>query len=229
MKPRAVLFDLDGTLYDPGAVRTEMLTALFVRFLGNPLGTIRTARNIRAFRRTFETLRELGEAEAPLAATRFERAAAARGIRPEEMRVLFEDWMVRRPCQHLGTAMRRDLPACLDRLAEADVRLGVFSDHPVEAKLRAMGVRGRFDQAISAMDPDVNAMKPHPKGLLVACERWGVEPADVVYVGDRADVDVAAAQAAGCRSILIGIPGTSEHPTVLNFTELADRLLGDAD
>tara|TARA_R110002126_G_scaffold41590_33_gene121028 strand:- start:728 stop:1402 length:675 start_codon:yes stop_codon:yes gene_type:complete len=222
MTPRAVLFDLDGTLYDLGALRSEMVMELLVLAL---TFRWRTLLRIRAFRKQFETLRELGRPEAPLRVTRFERAAAARGDRVEAVRETHDEWMLRRPAKYLASAMRKDLRASLARLREAGLKVGVFSDHPVEAKLRAMGIREEFDFALSAMDPNINAMKPHPRGLEVACTRWGIEPGELVYVGDREDVDVAVAQAAGARPVLIGLPGASQHESVLNFNELANLLL----
>jgi HAD superfamily hydrolase (TIGR01549 family) len=222
MTPRAVLFDLDGTLYDSGALRSEMLTELLFHTATRGWGTLK---RIRALRKQFETLRELGRPVAPLSATRFERAATASGSRYEDVQETFEEWMLRRPGKYLASAMRKDLRASLVRLRKAGLKLGVFSDHPVEAKLRAMGIRDEFDFALSAMDPEINAMKPHPRGIEVACERWGLEPSDIVYVGDREDVDVGVAVAAGSRPVLLAVPGETKHDSVLNFGELADLLL----
>jgi putative hydrolase of the HAD superfamily len=50
----------------------------------------------------------------------------------------------------------------------------------------------------------VNAFKPHPRGFLAACEGWGWSPHEVVYVGDRCEVDAMGAAAAGMPCVIIG-------------------------
>jgi FMN phosphatase YigB (HAD superfamily) len=50
--------------------------------------------------------------------------------------------------------------------------------------------------ALCATDPDINAFKPHPKGFLHACRHWGVPPEEVLYIGDRPEVDAVGAATA---------------------------------
>ena len=44
------------------------------------------------------------------------------------------------------------------------------------------------------------AMKPEPEAVFYICEQLGLEPAEVVYIGDS-DVDMLTAANAGLRSI----------------------------
>jgi phosphoglycolate phosphatase len=55
--------------------------------------------------------------------------------------------------------------------------------------------------------------KPHPRPLLYAAERLGVEPHECVYVGD-AERDVLAARAAGMRAVVacFGYLSESDDP-----------------
>ncbi len=64
--------------------------------------------------------------------------------------------------------------------------------------------------------------KPHPKGLLIACERLNVEPVHCVYIGDQ-ECDLQAATAAGMDSILIR--GT-HTPTDLTHEKVVDDFAG---
>ena len=82
--------------------------------------------------------------------------------------------------------------------------MGVLSDYPAEAKLRALGLAGRFSLVLCATDPEVGAFKPNPRGFLRACERWQIARGDVLVVGDRVDVDAAGAAAAGMPCVIIG-------------------------
>ena len=51
--------------------------------------------------------------------------------------------------------------------------------------------------------------KPHPEPLLMALKQLGVDPENAVMVGDQ-PVDAQAAQAAGCKSILIDFEKTKD-------------------
>ena len=106
--------------------------------------------------------------------------------------------------------MRADLPAFLDYLSARKLHLGVLSDYPVEDKLRAMDVRDRFSLALCSSDAEINALKPNPRGLQHACAQWGLAPEEVLYVGDRADVDAGAAEAAGMPCAILDSSATGE-------------------
>jgi HAD superfamily hydrolase (TIGR01509 family) len=72
------------------------------------------------------------------------------------------------------------------------------SRESAELVLAATGLRGRFDVVVTA--DDVRRPKPDPEGLRLACERLGVEPAEVAYVGDLPG-DAAAARACGALAL----------------------------
>jgi FMN phosphatase YigB (HAD superfamily) len=59
-------------------------------------------------------------------------------------------------------------------------------------------------RSVCASDPAIGAFKPNPRGYLQACAIWRLSPDQVVFVGDRADVDAAGAAAAGMPCVIIG-------------------------
>ena len=70
----------------------------------------------------------------------------------------------------------------------------VMSEADVRAALAGSGIGELLEVVVTSSD--VGAAKPDPRGLLQACERLGVAPPDVLFVGD-AEVDAGAARAAG--------------------------------
>jgi putative hydrolase of the HAD superfamily len=50
-------------------------------------------------------------------------------------------------------------------------------------------------------------MKPDPRAYAVACEELGVEPGEALFVGDGANDELAGAERAGLRAVLIHRPG----------------------
>ena len=59
--------------------------------------------------------------------------------------------------------------------------------------------RDPFSPAISR---EFTPYKPSPAALLHICQQWGVQPEDVVMIGDSARDDVVAGNRAGCSTIL---------------------------
>ena len=85
--------------------------------------------------------------------------------------------------------------------------MGVYSDYPAEQKLAAMGVAVFMDLILYSGEPAVDVLKPHPKGFKLAAERLQLKPEEILYVGDRPEVDAAGAKAAGMDCRLVGPHG----------------------
>lgn len=76
----------------------------------------------------------------------------------------------------------------------------------VERKLKYLGLNYKdFDPRIYCYDQ--GWVKPEPAPFLAAIESLDLKPEEIVYVGDREDIDVEGAQAVGIKTIYIG--GTS--------------------
>ena len=207
--PKAVLFDLDGTLYELEPVRRRMGRALAINALLSPLKGPRTIKVLKAFRAIREDLRAIGDGSPCLDDAQYAEPARQLGLEPDVVRAAVEDWMLERPLPHLFSAGRTALRPILAALKGWDLPIGVFSDYPADAKLAALGVDDMVDVTVCATESEVNAFKPHPRGFLVAAERMGVTPEEVVYVGDRVEVDAAGAAAAGMRCLIVGAPERS--------------------
>jgi FMN phosphatase YigB (HAD superfamily) len=203
---RAVLFDVDGTLYRQRPLRALMAAELAVVPWTSrlPWHVPRLWRVLSAFRRVREELRDLGRPDGPLATLQYSQAARRAGVTEAEVRDVVGEWIYRRPLKYLPHVVRRDAGDVFRRLRERGLGVGAFSDYPVADKLRAMRLDGSATLQLDATDSAINAFKPHPAGLAYACQQWGLPPAEVLYVGDRVDVDVRAAAQAGLPCAIVG-------------------------
>lgn len=200
---RAVLFDLDGTLYHQPRMRLLMAVQLAAYLARHPVAGRRVARILSAFRRAQESLR--GNAGTrPAAVLQMERAAERAGVGVAEVEAAVAEWMFERPLRHLAGCRAVGMVRLLAFLQSRKIPLGVLSDYPADGKLRALGIGDNFSLVLSASDPEVGVFKPHPRGFLAACRRWQLDPADVLFVGDRADADAAGAAAAGMPCVIVG-------------------------
>ena len=222
---RAVLFDLDGTLYRQRPVRLMMGLELLTSTLTHPFGARQRLVALKRFRSAQEELRASGQAlditQAQVAA-----AATASGLPVDDVARVAEEWMQARPLKYLARFKASGLDDLLSFLDRAKVPAGVFSDYPAADKLAAMGIAGRFRIVLSASDATIGRLKPHPRGFLMACEQWRLAPRDVLFVGDRADVDAAGAAAAGLPCVIVGraMQSTTRYLTVPTLERLRDVL-----
>jgi HAD superfamily hydrolase (TIGR01549 family) len=223
-RPSAVLFDLDGTLYRQAPLRRLMALELLTLPLGGPVRAPRRFRALSAFRHAQEALRSRGASRGggSLAAAQVAAAAQASGLPETEVAGLVQEWMQERPLKYLLRVRAAGLLALLDYLDVAGIRVGVLSDYPAEAKLQALGLAGRFAPVLCTTDPEIGALKPHPRGFLRACEIWRLAPREVLMVGDRADADAAGAASAGMPCVIVGGRNGADRPymTVPSFERL---------
>lgn len=106
-------------------------------------------------------------------------------------------------------SIRRSLvprPGAVETLRELRRRghaLGMLSvcSEEVERAWDETAFRGLFDAEVFSCTEGL--AKPDPRAYLAVTERLGVEPADAVFVGDGANDELAGAERAGLRAVLI--------------------------
>ena len=60
-----------------------------------------------------------------------------------------------------------------------------------------------YDLIICSTDKTINSFKPNPKGLNYILNRYNALPSEVVYIGDRLDVDGKCAENAKVKFVLV--------------------------
>ena len=185
MSATAVLFDLDGTLLDTLAdIALAMNTALAeAGFPSHP---------VDAYRRMVGSgMRELVRRAAPEAGVRADavvrRASALYGERPV-----------------VHTRPYRGIEDLLARLADCSVPVAILSNKPDDLTQTVVRtLLGSYRFALVRGLVDGAAPKPDPGSALEAAAALGVEPHNVVYLGDS-DVDMHTATRAGMRAVGAG-------------------------
>jgi FMN phosphatase YigB (HAD superfamily) len=229
---QAILFDLDGTLYRQRPMQALMAAELLTLALRNPLAAPRRWRVLREYRKAQERLRGVNGQSSDTRHTppdQIGMTAASTGVPRTEVQSLVDEWMLDRPLKYLPLCRVRGLVPFLDFCDARQLRIGVLSDYPPAAKLRALRIDRRFSLMLCSTDPEIGVFKPHPRGFFVACNRWGLTPREVLVVGDRSDVDAAGAAAAGMPCVVIGKPPrrSGADLLVLESLERLHRVLDD--
>ena len=198
---RAVVFDLDDTLLDHRRSSTRALD----RWLPN-LGAVADDRAVAAWFEAEElhfprwSAGEITSAE--------QRRHRLRDMLPavglpvgddDELDRLFLDYLDHYRDCWVGFD---DVPAAVDRLHRAGVRMAVLTnglDAQQRAKVEALGLGGVVDPVVTA--EALGVAKPDPAAYRAVCRRLGLAPATVLHVGDRHDLDVVGARAAGLQAV----------------------------
>jgi putative hydrolase of the HAD superfamily len=119
------------------------------------------------------------------------------------------------------------MPALL-RLKAAGLTLGLISnvDHDIMPVCRELGLADVLQVIVTSLDTGFN--KPQPEIFQVALDRTGVKPDESIYIGDQHRIDVAGANSAGMRGILLDRYGYMEKrvksPCIRSLAEI-DSLL----
>ena len=225
---KAIVFDVDGTLYRQGPLRRAMAFRLLSAYATSPLIGWRTLATLQAYRRAQEYLRVHPSGD--LAAAQIQLACERTTRDPDFVSASVQRWMEQEPLALLHRYVQPGLPGFLDACRERGLRLGVLSDYPVNAKLQALGVARYFEVALCAQAAEIGVFKPDPRGLHLAVERLCSSPRQTLYVGDRADVDVAVADAAGVRCAILTDQRAAAEPggylRVTGYSQLRAHLFG---
>ncbi len=232
LRIRALIFDLDGTLYTQGPVRRRMFQRLLAAHWNQPIQGLRTLRALQSYRRAQEHLRDSPKDPVDLAASQLLAACRECGMDRNALAQLVDHWMDRNPLDLLLAARKEGVVEILELGRRRGWKLAVLSDYPADQKLAAMGIREYFDAVVCAQDPAVGRFKPDPRGLLETLRRIEVEAGEALYIGDRAEVDGEAASRAGMACAVIGAPGRRKHAAnlvaVSTFHDLSRILTAEA-
>jgi putative hydrolase of the HAD superfamily len=199
---KAVLFDLDDTLFDHRGCARDALEAVQASqpcFREMPFSDLE-----QAHARFLEELhREVMTGRLPLDAARqerFRRLFGVAGVTAADGLAGLAASMYRARY----AAARRAVAgaAAVLRLVRARARVGIVSNNLLEEqreKLEVCGLDGFID--VLVVSEEAGVAKPDPAIFGLALERLGCTAADAVMIGDSWTADIAGARAAGIRAI----------------------------
>jgi HAD superfamily hydrolase (TIGR01549 family) len=225
---KAIVFDVDGTLYRQSPLRRAMFFRLVREAVSRPISALSTFRALRAYRRAQEDLRGT-RGDGALAAEQLRLASERSGQTAHAVAEIVARWMEQEPLKLLEGFIKPALRPLLQEARRRGLRLGVFSDYPATAKLEAMRLTEFFEAVVTAQDSTVNRFKPDPAGIIETLRLLETSPGEALYVGDRAEIDGAAALAAGVRCIIVGErrgnpPAAKDWVPVAGYGELHNLL-----
>lgn len=207
--PRAVLFDLDGTLADTAADLTATLNHVLASHDIAPLDLEQTRPHVSS---GAAALLQLG------------LGTGADDSRLGDMRNAFLEHYGNNLCIH--TRLFPGIHRFLVQLTQRDIPFAVVTNKPRAYTVPLLeSLRLPSPPASIVCGDDLAVRKPHPAPVRAACSAMGVEPFDCIFAGDD-QRDVIAGFRAGTHTIaaIYGYIGVDQQPS--NWG--ADGLAGSA-
>ncbi len=198
---RAVIFDLDGTLFDHEGSAAEALRHWLPQLGVTPdEAIIDTWFAIEEGHHPTWVAGEVGLAE--MRRRRLRQFLPTLGLEPggsEMLDALFAGYL---DCYRRAWVRFDDVEAAITTLSEADIQMAVLTNGPDElqqAKVEAIGLAGRVGPVFTA--EALGEGKPATSAYLTVCRHLRADPPRVLHVGDRYDLDVLAPRSAGLQAL----------------------------
>ena len=223
MRLRGVLFDLDGTLVDH-----EGAAAAGLRAWLPTLGLAPTDAAIARWADVQEAhLAAWRDGSISFAEQRRRRVRDYLGTRgtDAELDDLFAGYLT-----HYEAAWRAydDAAGALAAVAGAGLATAVLTNGIRGQQLKKLARTGLEDRVGPVFTvEDLGVAKPHAAAFRLACARWGLDPGEVLSVGDNHALDVLGARAAGLPAVHLDRHdrGPADEPQrILSLRELPAHL-----
>lgn len=203
-KIQAVLFDVDGTLYNQTKLRYIMSFKILFNAITSPTTAKRTINVIKCYRIAQEILREKKIYSTENGEGQLKLTSQLSKTDESEVRKIVKKWFEEIPLKVIPDCKKNNLEKTFEWIYDNGFKIGLYSDYDSIEKARVLNIDKYISVYVSSSDSSVGVFKPDPKGFLVASEKLGVAPENVMYVGDRFDVDLKGANAAGMKTALFG-------------------------
>ncbi|MDZ8184149.1 MAG: HAD family hydrolase [Nostoc sp. ChiSLP02] len=219
---KAVIFDVDGTLYSLKKMYRIMRLEMLKYYLKHPLHLpeVKIVTNFinEREKNVLNIVDDLENAQ-------YEWAAEVSGVSIEQVRKLVQKWIFQEPLKHIYSCRHPEVLELFKNVANRGLATAVFSDYPARDKLSQLGLSPNC--IVSSTDKNVGRLKPDPKGLLLVAETLGIAVENCLFIGDRDDRDGECARRAGMPYLILekGKNTQTVKPNLLSnlFCEIEDN------
>jgi phosphoglycolate phosphatase len=214
--PRALLFDLDGTLVDSRRDIAEAANASRIHYGLSPLRVESIypmigdgARALVA--RAFDFSKDdhghgAPPPDTPETRLRTLRASRSASVDLDGALATFSKAYAEKPCVHTTL-----MPGAREALATG-LPNALVTNKPRALTMLVLESLGIASSFAAVWGGDEGPLKPDPSGILAVCAKLGVAPRDAWVIGDGPQ-DIGAGKAAGC--FTVAVPGIAERELVL--------------
>lgn len=199
---RAVIFDMDGTLYFQTKLRLSMALCLLKYYFCHPLCLkelfiLKKYRYIREHWNKYENLFPTGNMEA----SQYEYTGMLMKSSKEKVRQIVQTWIFEKPLSLLEKCEDSDLLDLIKHLSENSIKTALYSDYPLKDKMMALNLK--TDYAFCSLDSEINCMKPDAWAMYAILHKMNLSADEVLMIGDRYEKDGLSAINVGMDYIIL--------------------------
>lgn len=189
MEKTCYIFDVDGTLYS----QKKMHLYMVVKLLGYYSTHIWKWKELYALY-MFRKMRE--QEKYRILSVKELSECVGRKIKADSDTVesTIKKWMFQIPLELLPRCAYQDVLAEIHRLRKSGCKIYIYSDYPAKEKVDILQLHA--EDIFTAEDDDIHELKPSEKAMNIILNKIGVDPREIVYIGDRDEKDGEAAKLA---------------------------------
>jgi putative hydrolase of the HAD superfamily len=221
MKIKALIFDIDGTVYS----NTLMYLYTLPLMLRHPRTMITFAKARRLLHYCSEDIDASGLG---FKAYQARMLGEMRGISSEEAQRNLDSF--RTSWEKIFDTVRpyKGFKESIIFFKEAGLKTGLLSDFPLGKKMERLGLSGLWDAELCT--EDAGALKPDPRSFLQVASLLGTAPEEVLFVGNSHKFDVIGAKKAGMLAAHLRWRGPVKNSladfTFYHYKDLRKRVAG---
>lgn len=180
MNKKALILDLDGTLYFQFGVQCIMgcwmlLYHLFFFWKFKDFLAIMYYRKLRE-----KDIKDVVDNQYILVAEKFKTNS-------KHIEEIVQTWLFNKPLKVLSIFKDKKLSKIIAKCKENGLKIIIYSDYPTKEKLSALNIL--YDETYDSTCPEIRTLKPDSKGLQYILKSNSLNKDDVLYVGDRDSKD----------------------------------------
>ena len=195
---KAVIFDVDGTIYSLVRMRFFMAVDLIASLAFRPWRWNDVA-ILYFFRKNREMLaRSLSE---DISTKQYSFYFRGKKSNPEYVELLVRKWIYSRPLRYIRICAYAEVVRLIRRISEQGAKIAYFSDYPPQEKVNQLGLP--CDCFVASSDADIDKLKPNKRGLEKIMGELNLSARDCIFVGNDKRKDGLSAKLAGMRFLLL--------------------------
>lgn len=222
---KAIIFDLDDTLYAYESLNEAAISAL-QDYTCNTFGVSDEEFNNAYSWARKETKKLLAETGASHNRMLYcQKTLEYLGKKPTkgalDMYEVYWGYMLR------NMKLREGALEILEYCANQNIKIGICSDLTAQIqhrKLKQLGIINYVDAIVTS--EEAGAEKPAPIMFQMILNKLGVKPKEAVYVGDSLKKDIMGAEAEGIEALWLSNEKSENYKTILSFEEIKGVLDG---
>ena len=185
---KAIIIDVDGTLYNQTKLRKKMFYALLKYYSIRPL-QLKDLLILYHFRA--ERDKRSGYCGTDLDNEQYEWCAEKVTASLDRIKRVVAKWIFEFPTTYLLSCRFESVSEVMELLKKKKIKIAVYSDYQATDKLKYLQINANL--IVASTDAIINCMKPAPKALQYILNEFEVKAGDCLFIGDRDELDGACA------------------------------------